>query len=67
MPNEECVYVVSGRSESGDDFGPFVFRKRPTDAEKKKLIHERMDWSEDDGPGDYGSYTYLSVTKTLVE
>ncbi len=61
------VYALTGVSESSDQFGPFVFRKEPTGKEKMELIRDRCDWEEEDGPGDYGSYTYLTVSKVPIE
>lgn len=61
------VWVVIGKSESCDDYGPFVLSKKPT---KKKLreICKQCDWPDDiEGPGDFGSYTYLTTTKCVVD
>ena len=61
------VWVVTGESESSDHYGPFVLSKEPTEA-KLREICENCDWSEDgDGPGDFGSYTYLNVTECIVD
>jgi len=32
------VYVVCVNSESGDEYGPFVFEKKPTDLFLKKFL-----------------------------
>lgn len=60
------VWVITGNSESGDHFGPFVYDYEPSEAEKRYLIKHECDWYDDDGPGDYGAYTYLTVTKTEI-
>ena len=61
------VWVVTGNTESGDDFGPEVFTKKPSAAVLKKLVFE-FDGDEEiaDGPGYAGSYVHLKVTKVLV-
>ncbi len=61
------VWVVTGESESSDNYGPFVLSKKPTKA-KLKEICKQCDWPEDEGgPGDFGSYTYLTVTPCVVD
>lgn len=61
------VWVVSGHSESGDDYGPYVFSKKPS---KKALRDLAYSWDGDEegdnGPGDYGSYVHLSVSHCIV-
>lgn len=62
----QTVWVVSAHSESGDDYGPIVFARKPTDKELKALC---VSWDSDDygdGPGDYGSYCYLDVDEVEV-
>lgn len=61
------VWVVTGKSESSDDYGPFVFKTKPSAAKLKELIWEEMDGGDDgDGPGSYGSYTYINVEKCEI-
>jgi hypothetical protein len=71
---EECaemskatVFVVTGHSESGDDYGPVVFTKEPSDAKLKELAHSWDGDEDEDGCGDFGSWVYLSVSETEVE
>ena len=62
------VWVVTGKSESGDDYGPWVFKTKPSQKRLKKLLREEApgEW-EEDGPGDFGSYVHLSTpAKVLV-
>lgn len=59
-------WAVTGSSESGDHYGPFLFDHAPTDDEKKQLIMDECDWAEPDGPGDYGSFTYLTVSRVQL-
>lgn len=55
------VWVVTGQSESGDPYGPWVFMKKPTQAKLKKLVREQGDdGADDDGPGDFGSWIHLN-------
>lgn len=63
------VWVVTGESESADDYGPFVLSKKPTKKVLRKICKERCDWpeGENDGPGSFGSYTYLTVTECEVD
>lgn len=54
-------WVVTGRSESSDFYGPFIFKKKPTDAQLKKICElDAGDW---DGPGKFGSYIYLTLNE----
>lgn len=64
------VWVVTGTSESGDHYGPFVFRRKPTQAKLKKICKLYCDFGDGDdgdGPGDFGSYTYLTMSSCAVE
>jgi len=62
----ETVWVVSGKSESCDEYLS-IFKNRPTKSQLKKLVFE---WDGDeenpDGPGDFGSFVYISVTEEEV-
>lgn len=70
------MYIVTGESESGDNYGPELFAEKPTDEQLSKWAHERDGWhtagfdslqemidAEEDGPGDYGSYVYVTVVE----
>lgn len=63
------VWVVTGESESGDHYGPFVLSKKPDQKKLKEICKNHCDWQEGrtDGPGDFGSYTYLTVTPCVVD
>lgn len=61
------VWIVTGVSESGDCYGPWVFFKEPNEDKLREICKERCDWTEDDGPGDFGSHTHLTVTKCTIE
>lgn len=61
------VWVVVGKSESGDDFGPYVFSKKPTAKQIKKLCLDADSDEELDGPGYAGSYVYPEVYSCVVD
>lgn len=55
------VWVVTVQSESGDDYGPYVFAEKPTRKTLKALVRSiEVDGECGDGPGDFGSYLHLS-------
>ncbi len=61
------VWVVTGHSESGDDFGPLVFVSQPHEAKQREIA---LDWDSNeelDGPGDFGSYVFLQVDEAIIE
>lgn len=62
------VVVVTGHSESGDDYGPWVFTKRPSEEYMEAFLREYApgEW-DDDGPGDFGSYVYLSYHECSID
>lgn len=63
----QTVWVLTGHSESGDDYGPFVFAKKPF---KKKLKEIAYDWDGVKGmrgPGDFGSFVFLELSETEIE
>lgn len=61
------VWVLTAHSESGDDFGPKVFSKKPTDKKLEKIAYDWDGTPERDGPGDYGSYVELKLVKVVVK
>jgi len=71
------VWVVTAKSESSDDYGPWIFAKKPTDEELKRFCQEEcsgefvdddnLDEDPGNGPGTWGSYLHVSgPTKTEV-
>jgi hypothetical protein len=61
---EKPIYIVTGKSESGDDYGPKKYDHKPTKKELRSFISEETPEELDcDGPGDFGSYVYLEVTE----
>ena len=58
------VWVVSAKSESGDDYGPWVFKTPPSTEKLEAFLREECSGDfpepdEDEGPGDYGSYIHV--------
>ena len=58
--NKKKVWVVTGQSESGDDYGPEVYLEKPSEKILKNLV-EGWDAGEWDGPGYQGSYVHLKI------
>lgn len=61
------VWMLTGHSESGDNFGPVTFQNKPT---QKLLRQMAYDWDgtpEGNGPGDYGSYVFLNLNEVTIE
>ncbi len=63
----KTVWCVLGHSESGDDYGPWLFNKKPTPEQLEALLKEEcageFEEEEDgtyEGPGDFGGYVHLT-------
>lgn len=65
MKESKKIWVVSGKSESGDDYGPIAYSSKPSSKTLKKLVEEwdAEDW---DGPGDFGSYVHLTIDEVEI-
>jgi hypothetical protein len=61
--NNKRKWMVTAKSESGNRSGPFIFYKKPTIKELKKIIIGMGEELNCDGPGDYDSYVYLEINK----
>ncbi len=59
------IFIVTGKSESGDSYGPELFKKEPTQEQLKELAH-KWDFFDGEGPGDFGSYVHLKVRERDV-
>ena len=61
------VWILTGRTESGDDVGPFVFGHKPTDDEQlailKKTYPAEFSMTEEELEDEPWGY----ITKTSVE
>lgn len=67
---KQTIFVVTGETESGDKYGPFVFVKKPTDKQLKafwrKYCPEEFDLSSGEGGGTWGSYLFASVEEVAM-
>lgn len=67
----DVVCVITGHSESGDDYGPWVFDKKPDDEFLKKFLAEHAPGeyppSEDDGPGIFGTELHLRFLACTID
>lgn len=61
------VWTIMVKTESSDEYGPFVYRNEPSEEIKKELAKSIDDGSGDgDGPGDYGSWCYLDINEVEI-
>lgn len=62
------VWVVTAVSESTDNYGPYVFSKKPSDRMLEHFFRGKCpgEW-EPDGPGDWGSWLYVTVKRCDTE
>jgi hypothetical protein len=69
------LHILSVHSESGDDYGPFLFEAVPTDEELMEFLRENTspdeveyeDPEEKDGPGWNGTYLHLTWTENNID
>jgi hypothetical protein len=65
--NEKKVVVVIGYSESGDDYGPWVFDERPSEEFMEAFLRKEAPGEfEEDGPGDFGSCVSLRYNECVI-
>jgi hypothetical protein len=60
------LWIVTGKSESGDHYGPIVMGCQPTELQLDELAQK---WDGDPnrlGPGRGGSYVFVTVKETEV-
>lgn len=62
------IWIVTGKSESGDIFEPLAFSEEPTKKILKKIAYA-WDGDEEDqnGCGYLGSYVHLSLVNVTVD
>ena len=61
---QEPIWIVTGHSESGDDYGPKRYDHEPTEEDLRNFIkNDTMEELDCDGPGDFDSYVHLEVNK----
>lgn len=66
MQKKEVVWVVLGRSERGDNFGPIVFAHDPTQLELRNFVRSTGEELDVDGEGRFGSNVFLDITEQKV-
>ena len=67
MKKISCTqYIVSARSELGDEYGPFFFQKRPTNNDLYEIIKGTGEKLHIGGPGEFGSYVHLKVKEVEI-
>jgi hypothetical protein len=71
----DTVWVTWAKSESGDDYGPFVLAKEPSDEELRdfwELNCSEFPYEDDDGeivegPGDWGSWIHVNLEECEIQ
>lgn len=63
MKKENPIWIVEGHSESGDDYGPTRYNKKPTEKQLREFVEATGEELDIDGPGNFGSYVHLKVNK----
>ncbi|MGY5795172.1 hypothetical protein ACXHXM_34015 len=48
------VWVMTGSTESGDDYGPYVFADKPSEAQMQELLKRDMPFEFEDADGPWG-------------
>ncbi len=61
------VYVLTGRSESGDYFGPLVFSIKPSTQKLRRIAFEWDGDEGNEGPNSFGSYVSLALFKVTID
>jgi len=62
MKNKINGWIIRGDSESGDDYDSKFYDHEPTEKDKKDyILKETSEEINIDGPGDFGSYVYLTI------
>ena len=61
----KLITVVLVKGESGDDYGPYLFSKKPTDKYLKEFLRKECPdefcCEGDCGPGKWGSYLDIEI------
>ncbi len=60
------VWVLTARSESSDEYGPWVFRAKPTRKALREFLEKKcpLEFEEMGGPGEWGSYLHIALKAT---
>ena len=62
----KTYWIVLGDSESGDHYGPILLSEKPADKLLKKIIHNWEYTGDKHGPGDFGTYVYLTIHEVEI-
>lgn len=70
-PVTSKVWLTWGKSESGDDYGPYVFSKKPTDKQLERFWKSELeggDWipGDEPGPGSWGTWVHVRSDEAKV-
>lgn len=63
------IAIVVAKGESGDDYGPWAFAKKPSASKLEKFLREQCEQEftdDNDGPGEYGSYLHIQIHETEI-
>jgi hypothetical protein len=70
------VFVITAHTDASDHYGPWVFNKKPTDAQLEAFLRKncpnefpRANHRHDldgDADGAFGSFLYLDITEVKV-
>lgn len=70
MRNPKKITVVLVKSESGDDYGPYLFSSKPTDKYLEEFLRKECPdefcCEGDCGPGTWGSYLHVSIKSAAI-
>lgn len=70
QPVVSKVWVSWGKSESGDNYGPYVFSEKPTNKQLEKFWKSELiggDWTPNEpGPGSWGTCVHVQLEATTV-
>lgn len=62
------MWIVQGKSESGDSYGPKSYDHYPDEFELRDFIKTKTPEELDcGGPGDFGSYVYIKVDMSMID
>ncbi|CAH0343733.1 hypothetical protein [Rhizobium sp. CECT 9324] len=61
------VWILTGRTESGDDVGPFVFSHNPTDDEQLEVLKKTYPSDFEMSEEELEEYPFGYISKTSVE
>lgn len=62
------VFVISVNTESGDHYGPYVVKNKPSRKVLKEWLKKSFpsEFEDEDGPGNFGSCLFVKVSEVNV-